>query len=179
MARYASGDDSAFGDVYDAVAPRLYSYLRRQTRSQARAEDLVQATLLQIHRARATFIVGSAVLPWAFAIARCLLIDSLRRDRRDVLAAADFAIEENAAPSTDASADGVLAAKQLAARLQSELGRLPSSQRAAFELLRLDGLSHLEAAQVLGITVTAVKLRAHRAYLALRGVLGEQVQDPS
>ena len=60
----------------------------------------------------------------------------------------------------------------LARATPAELARIPSSQRVAFELLRVDGLSHDEAAQVLGTTVNAVKLRAFRAYSALRAVLG-------
>jgi RNA polymerase sigma-70 factor, ECF subfamily len=178
MDRYAAGDDAAFAAVYDAVAPRLYAYLRRQTRNDTRAEDLVQQTLMQMHRARGTFISGSAVLPWAFAIARRLLIDGLRRDRRDVLAVADDVSDEPSYASIEAQADGLVEAKQTAAQLQVALLRLPESQRTAFELMRLDGLSHVEAAEVLGATVSAVKLRAHRAYAALRAVLGDALQAP-
>jgi RNA polymerase sigma-70 factor (ECF subfamily) len=52
---------------------------------------------------------------------------------------------------------------------------LPESQRTAFELLKQDGLTLAEAAAVLGVSVTAVKLRAHRAYQALRVAIGERV----
>jgi RNA polymerase sigma-70 factor (ECF subfamily) len=179
MERYAAGDDSAFGDVYDAVAPRVFAYLRRQTRDLARAEDLVQQTLLSMHRARGTFISGSAVLPWAFAIARRLFIDELRRDRRSVLTLAEIVSDDSTHASSDDSADGLAEARELAALLQRELVRLPEAQRVAFELMRLDGLSHIEAAEVLGATVTAVKLRAHRAYVALRVVLGDRISDPN
>lgn len=178
MDRYAAGDDAAFAAVYDAVAPRLYTYLRRQTRNDARAEDLVQQTLMQMHRARGTFISGSAVLPWAFAIARRLLIDGIRRDRRDVLTTADDVSEDLSHAQDDAHAHGLMEARQTAAQLQVALLGLPESQRIAFELMRLDGLSHVEAAAVLGATVSAVKLRAHRAYAALRAVLGDGFGDP-
>src|ERR1700722_4327177 len=86
MERYAGGDDASFGLVYDALAPRLFRYLLRQTRQRARAEDLLQQTMLHIHRARASLIPGAEVTPWAFAIARRLLIDSLRRSSRELLA---------------------------------------------------------------------------------------------
>jgi len=175
MDRYASGSDAAFGEVYDAVAPRIFGYLRRHTKDTALAEDLVQQTLLQMHRARGTFIPGSSVLPWAFAIARRLLIDELRRSRRNVLAGAQPGVMGDGHTSVEPSPDGVAEAQELAARLQRELVRLPESQRVAFELMRIDGLSHMEAAEVLGATVNAVKLRAHRAYLALRAVLGDGV----
>jgi RNA polymerase sigma-70 factor (ECF subfamily) len=176
MDRYAAGDDAAFADVYDAVAPRLYAYLRRQTRNAARSEDLVQRTLLRMHCARGTFISGSAVLPWGFAIARRLLIDELRRNRRDVLSGAEVVLDDAEPESSDIAGDGLVEARDLARQIQKELARLPETQRTAFELMRFDGLSHVEAAEVLGTTVSAVKLRAHRAYVALRAVIGAAIE---
>ena len=69
----------------------------------------------------------------------------------------------------------VVEAREAAQRLAGALARLPDSQRTAFELLKQDGLTLAEAAAVLGVTVTAVKLRAHRAYESLRAALGEDV----
>src|SRR5262249_42056168 len=79
MERYANGDGAAFAELYDAIAPRLLGFLRRANLDGVAAEDLVQETLLQMHRARGTFIPGAPVMPWAFAIARRLMIDSARR----------------------------------------------------------------------------------------------------
>ena len=172
MERYAVGDEEAFAEVYDAVAPRVFAYRRRQLRDPQRAEDLLQSTLLHMHRARGTFIPGSAVLPWAFAIARRLVIDEHRRSARDVLAGAEGVSNEAASPEGD-SPGGAVEARELARRIQRELATLPETQRSAFELVRFDGLSHAEAAQVLGVTVASIKLRVHRVYLALRGLLSE------
>jgi RNA polymerase sigma-70 factor (ECF subfamily) len=171
MERYSRGDDAAFADVYDAVAPRLYAYLVRQARDAAKAEDLVQQTLLQMHHARARFTPGAAVLPWAFAIARRLFIDGTRRGRREVLRAEEEERDEAAAEAP--GADELLSAQELAAKIDRTLAKLPESQRVAFELIKRDGLSLAEAAEALGTTVTAVKLRAHRAYEALRAALGD------
>jgi RNA polymerase sigma-70 factor (ECF subfamily) len=173
MDRYARGDDAAFAEVYDAIAPRLYGYLLRQTRDAARAEDLVQQTLLQMHRARDRFIAGAEVTPWAFAIARRLFIDGIRRHRREVLLSDGDDGEEALGASNADAADDLVQAQETARRILRELARLPPAQRAAFELVKQEGLSLGEAAQVLGTTVAAVKLRAHRAYEALRGVLGD------
>src|SRR5262245_36731869 len=89
MDRYARGDDTAFGEIYDKLAPRLFGFLLRYTRDRSKAEDVVQQTMLQIHRARGRFMPGAEVTPWAFAIARRLLIDQHRRAGRgrEVLAA--------------------------------------------------------------------------------------------
>lgn len=170
MERYASGNDAAFADVYDAVAPRIHGFLLRQTRDPVAADDLLQKTLLQIHRKRGTYVAGCAVLPWAYAIARRLCIDEFRRRKTDMLWSARELADDHS--RLGASPDDEVGYRQLLQRLETELQSLPETQRAAFELLRIEGLTHDQAAQVLGTTVNAVKLRAFRAYSAIRAVLG-------
>jgi RNA polymerase sigma-70 factor (ECF subfamily) len=174
MERYAAGDDAAFATVYDVLAPRLYGYLLRQTRERASAEDLLQQTMLHIHRARVRFTPGAEVTPWAFAIARRLFLDLLRRGRREPRA---VEVEPDAAPSVEPTADEVAHAHELERCIHEVLAKLPESQRAAFRLIKQEGLSVVEAAEVLGTTVAAVKLRAHRAYEALRAALGDAILE--
>jgi RNA polymerase sigma-70 factor (ECF subfamily) len=174
MDRYASGDDGAFAEVYDAIAPRIYRHILRITRDASVAEDVVQQTMLQIHRSRGTFVRGAAVLPWAMAIARRLAVDAHRRGRKEALASmADPA--EPLSPDPDAEAHAVAA--ETARRIREQLAKLPQTQRTAFELIKQDGLSVEQAAAVLGVSVSAVKLRAHRAYEALRAVLAEAAEE--
>lgn len=172
MARYAAGNDAAFADVYDAIAPRIHGYLLRQTRDPAAADDLLQKTLLQIHRKRGTYVAQLAVLPWAYAIARRLCIDEFRRQKTDMLWSAGELADHHRL--VGATPDDEVGYRQLLQLLESELQGLPENQRVAFELLSIEGLSHDQAAQVLGTTVNAVKLRAFRAYSAIRAVLGAQ-----
>ena len=172
MDRYARGEQPAFAEVYDAVAPRLHRYLTGRSGSSAVADDIVQQTLLRMHTARGSFLPGAEVMPWAYAIARRLLIDRSRRHKREFLTA-----DGDSAQGQEASgawpADELVQAAELERRLDSELAKLPSAQRAAFELVKREGLSMTEAAAVLGTTASAVKLRAHRAYVALRAALGD------
>jgi RNA polymerase sigma-70 factor (ECF subfamily) len=178
MERYAAGDDASFEALYDSLAARIYSYLRRRVPDPHRCDDLLQETFLRMHKARGTFVTGAAVLPWAFAIARRLVLDQMRRDRRSPTVASDMEAVEPVPASQSASADlpeQLLEARECAQSLAGALARLPESQRTAFELLKQDGLTLAEAAAVLGVTVTAVKQRAHRAYESLRAALGEDV----
>lgn len=168
MDRYAGGDDRAFEIVYDALSPRLFAFLIRKTNDPAHAEDLLQQTFLQMHCARETYETGMDVVPWAFAIARRLAIDSFRKRRREV--SADPSDAEEALVS-ELCPDGALRTKQAALTIRRTLESLPETQRTAFELLKLEGLSLAQTAAALGETVTAVKLRAHRAYTALRTAL--------
>lgn len=166
MERYACGDDAAFVAVYDALAPRLYGFALRWTRSRSAAEDAVQQTLLQIHAARARFARGSAVLPWAYAIARRLLIDLGRRGGREELRGGDVLDPQEAAPAP--SPDDALHLRRVEAEAHRDLERLPRAWREAFELVKFEGLSIAETAEVLGISQGAAKVRAHRATAALR-----------
>ncbi len=176
MDRYAEGDDASFAVVYDLLAPRLYGFFVRHTGDPSRAEDLTQQTLLQMHAARLSFAHGSDAVPWAFAIGRRLLIDARRKTRKEVLfdtaeddaAALDHKAERYAMP------EALAIARQDAERASTELERMPESHRAAYLLVRQDGLSVAEAAAVVGTTPTALKLRAHRAYEALRGALASK-----
>jgi RNA polymerase sigma-70 factor (ECF subfamily) len=177
MERYSNGDNGAFAELYDAIAPRLLGVLRRSTRDAVAADDLMQQTFLHIHRARGSFIPGAPVMPWALAIAKRLMIDMARRRRVElglfVHTPADDVRMTSASTATAAAGD-VLDARRLERRVQQRLDALPETQRTAYQLVKQEGLSLKRAAEVLGTSVTAVKLRTHRAYCALRAVLREE-----
>jgi RNA polymerase sigma-70 factor (ECF subfamily) len=175
MDRYARGDSAAFSDLYDLLAPRLSSFLLRRTHDSARAEDLLQQTFLQMHCARQHFSGGADVVPWAFAIARRLLIDTYRKSGRELLDGEDEGERDSVAPGP--TPDRLAGQRRLASRIEEELTRVPEGHRAAFDLVQRDGLSMVEAAEVLGTTVAAVKLRAFRTYQALRASLGEEALE--
>ena len=173
MGRYARGDASAFEVVYEAVTPRLERYLRRHVREKTRIEDIIQQTFLQMHGARGTFLIGAEVMPWAFAIARRLMIDSGRKSRREEhfeRNADDLAPTIRDRPCA-ASSEELLQAQEVRARLCAAHAQLSAPQRAAFDLVKTEGVTHAQAALILGTTVTGIKLRVHRAYLSLRGAL--------
>ena len=167
MERYADGDDVAFAEVYTLLAPRLQAFLWRRTRDAARAEELVHDTFLRMHANRRNFARGAEVMPWAFAIARRLLIDDHRKSRPPPDP------DDECGPWVDA----VVAVRRLGRRIMEELERVPEQHREAFTLVQVEGLSMAEAAQVLGCTVAAVKLRAYRTYEALRERLGDEVRE--
>jgi RNA polymerase sigma-70 factor (ECF subfamily) len=179
MDRYADGDDAAFAEVYDLLAPRLLGFFTRQLHDHTLAEDLTQHTLLQMHAARRNYARGSEVLSWAFAIGRNAMIDALRKSRREVLFktaqedadAVDWKSREPGFVS-DSGPEDLAGARQTAERVTAELDRLPEAQRQAYDLVRNEGLSVAQTAEIMGTTPTAIKLRVHRVYEALRAVLG-------
>jgi RNA polymerase sigma-70 factor, ECF subfamily len=164
MNRYADGDNAAFSEVYDQLAPRLYAFLFRHTRNETHVEDLLQQTLLQMHCARGTFKEGADVIPWAFAIAKRLFIDGVRRKRHEVSLSHDGGEPQvDEALCSPACGDQLVYAKELCQSMADKLARTPERLRAAFRLVKVEGLSPEEAAQVLGSTAGAIRVRVHRA----------------
>lgn len=178
MDQYAKGDAGAFPVIHRALYPRLVAFLTRVSGSRAIADDLVQETFLRMHRARSTFAEGGAVLPWIYAIARNVHLDHARsaKLRSTERLPSDPGVDPALAQRSDAESAAIAA--ETARAVERVLANLPPAQRDAFVLIRYEGLSVQDAAAVLGTTVTAVKLRAFRAYEALRAELDELRSKP-
>jgi len=169
MAAAQRGDHEAYRDLLEAVQPMILGYLRKRIESEAAAEDVSQDVLLTMHRVRHTYDPERPFEPWLFAIARSRLIDHLRRRRRvsamEVLT--DTLPEFAATASAETAGDAAF----------EILDRLPATQREAFAMLKLEGLTTEEAARRAGVSVSALKVRAHRAYKALRKALAAQSDE--
>lgn len=180
MERYCDGDAGAFRELHALVAPRLFGYLLHMARNRAVAEDLLQQTLLKVHRARAAYVRGADPLPWIYAIAHRTFLDEARRAKRQIWKVSrdpDGEIPDIAAAITgQAQADADAAAPrhdpELARAAIAALEMLPPQQREAVVLTKLDGKSIAEAAEIAGTSPGAMKVRAHRGYVALRKALG-------
>jgi RNA polymerase sigma-70 factor (ECF subfamily) len=172
MERYARGEDAAFDDVYRRGAPRVRGFLLRLCGDPSVADDLTQETFLRAHHARGRFEPRAAALPWLFAIARNAFLDRRRREALRRTEPHDGSAEPEA--GAEARGDEVLAAREVMEVVRATLDRLTPLQREAFVLLRFEGMSVSEAAQVLGATESAVKVRAFRAYEALREALSRR-----
>lgn len=174
MQRVQAGDAAAFEALYKRTAPRVIAYLDSMVRQRATAEDLAQMTFLKIHRARDTYATGSPVTPWVLAIARRTCIDHWRKQSRNPATpgVAEQMPEVAAAPNPRMEVlqgQGSSAASDM---LAHTLAGMPAAQSEALMLLKVQGLSLVEAAAVAGTSVGAMKLRAHRAYEHIRKALG-------
>jgi RNA polymerase sigma-70 factor (ECF subfamily) len=170
MSRILAGEASAFFDLYVALAPKLRHRLLRVIRDEARAEDLLQQTFLQIHLSRSRFTPGAALGPWVITIAQRLLLNELRRMRTEsrALGAMSNAGTQPFWRNAQSLVEDLVDARRLATRIGDKLDGLPASHRKAFQLVRHQGLTMAEASKELGVSVGAVKVRVHRATRALR-----------
>jgi RNA polymerase sigma-70 factor (ECF subfamily) len=175
MDRYAEGDDAAFAELARGLTPRLRTFLLRLSGSRELAADLTQETLLRIHRARGSFARGGAVVPWAYAIARNCFISHARAKKTRLARNSLDVTELELAAGLEANAEARLSAQQSAEIVRRTLSRMPLTNREAFVLIRYEGLSVSDAAELVGITEGALKLRAFRAYEMLRAAL----KDPA
>src|SRR5690606_34561353 len=113
------------------------------------------------------YLAPSPVVPWLMAIARNAFIDEARkRGRSNVRVTPSGELPDLVDPKSTKTAE--LGLKEA---IDRAVDALSPGQREAFVLTKHTGLSPRDAARVLGTTETAVKLRVHRAYLALREAL--------
>jgi RNA polymerase sigma-70 factor, ECF subfamily len=171
MSRYARGEDAAFAQIFSGLGPRLHAFLRRLGGSEDLANDLTQETFLRIHRARGSFVQGNRVVPWAYAIARNCFVSHARSPKYKASRRAVDIDDHDAVAGLDASAEDTAATKQSAELVERTLAKMSAVNREAFVLIRFEGQSVAQAAQILGTTEGAVKLRAFRAYELLREAL--------
>jgi RNA polymerase sigma-70 factor (ECF subfamily) len=163
MDQYVDGSAAAFDELYRRLAPRVLSYLLRLTRHRERAEDLLQVTFTKLHRGRDSYMSGAPLLPWVLAIARRSFYDERRAARvRQEDLSNDGSLPEPVAHDQQSVPSDVSEA------LDKALDRLPQPYREAIQLTKITGLSLAEAAEVLGTTASALKLRIHRGYNLLR-----------
>jgi RNA polymerase sigma-70 factor (ECF subfamily) len=176
MLRYARGEDAAFRAIFARYAPVLLRVVTRNVGRPADAQDVVQQSFLQLHRARADFRAGMRLRPWIMTIALNLSRDLLRRRGRRPESPADEALLAAAAPeSADTRAREE---EETAARVRWALGTLPREQREVIELHWFEELSFNEIANIVGASCGAVRVRAHRGYVTLRKSLGAGNSPP-
>jgi len=157
-----AGNQEMYRELLLDLGPLLERFVRRWTRDSPELDDVVQETLIAVHRARHTFDPRRPLEPWLFAIARHVAADHLRR--RAARLAHEVAVER--LPDVAAAHDG-----EARHDLERALAGLPDGQREAFELLKLEGLSVEAGAARAGISPGALKVRAHRAYQTLKAML--------
>lgn len=172
MAAYSAGERAAFRELFERYAPLLQRTMARDLRSVEEANDLVQQTFLHLHRSRLDFEPGRKLKPWIFTIALNLKREFFRRSKRrhETSLEDDRVAEPFEGPRGQERSD----ASRETARALSGLSR---EQREVIELHWFGGLSFPEVAEAVGSTVAAVKVRAHRGYVALRARLSEGVPD--
>lgn len=172
IAAIAGGDLQALGALYDRHEPEVRRYLGRLGVPASDADDLVQATFLEVLSAAPRFDPALSARSWLMGVATMMA----RRHRQSVTRAlarlaswVSRSIGAEASPPTPAE---VFARGETTRRLMRALDAMSPKKREVFALVVLEELSGEEAARALGIPVNTVWTRLHHARLELRAALG-------
>jgi RNA polymerase sigma factor (sigma-70 family) len=158
MERHLAGDRAAFRELFRRYAPVVLRLVRRNV-SIEDAHDLVQLTFLHLHRGRKDFRRGARLRPWLCAIAINVRRQYLRamKHRESVAPAPDMGEKLAAPPTSD-----------VVGKVRAALAELSGDQQEVIVLHWVEGLSFREVADVVGASLSAVKVRAHRGYEVMR-----------
>lgn len=162
IARAQGGDKAAFAALVRAHQNEVYTLARRLVGDPHLAADIAQETLIRAWRALPRFRGDAALSTWLHRITVNTAWTHKKRARKHLVESIDEATEiaETRGAGTPEIAGELL---ELRGRLRSALDELPDSQRQVVILKDVYGWSHAEIASSMDISVTAAKVRLHRA----------------
>ena len=167
LERAQTGDSEALDQLLERHQAQVYRFGMKMCRDPEDAKDVLQDTLLAMARGVRTFRGASSISTWLYTIARSFCIKKQRKTR--------FALDEersleeaNQLADPALGPDEALAGKRVERALERAIGSLEPIYREVLLLRDIEGLSASEVAEVLGVSVPAVKSRLHRARLSVR-----------
>jgi RNA polymerase sigma-70 factor (ECF subfamily) len=171
LARARDGDRRAVGELLERHQGRVYRFGMKMCGEPEDAKDVLQETLLAAARGLPEFRGASSVTTWLYAIARSFCIKKRRTSKfaPEVVES----LEDRAGSAGDVAdaargPDEQLSGQEVQRHLQEAIGALDPMYREVLILRDVEGLTAAEVAEVLGLTVEAVKSRLHRARVAVR-----------
>lgn len=171
---FRAGDDDAVRAVYRSFGRLVFAVAHRVLGDRGLAEEATQQTFVQAWRAAGSFEEGRDPAPWLATIARRVAIDIQRREARRPADALDDAPASDSALVTAApSAEEMWTTWEVRAAVET----LAPDERRIVQMQHLDGYTHQEIADRLGIAVGTVKSRSFRAHKQLAARL-RHVREP-
>ena len=172
LSRAQKGDKAAFAALVRAHQDEVYTLARRLVGDPHLASDVAQETLIRAWRALPNFRGDAKLSTWLYRITVNTAWTHKRRAARHRAAPLDdlFEMSDPLEPNGPEAAGETL---ELRGRLRRALDRLPDAQREVVVMKDVYGWSHAEIAESMGVSVTAAKVRLHRARARLARDLEE------
>ena len=176
MARVKTGDTDAFRELIEAHQHRVISTIARMLGDQTDAEDIAQVVFLRVWKSAPRYEATAKFTTWLFKILRNLVFNEQRRRRRHPTVPLDTPADSADAPHQIPDpgvkpADTALLDTEMQDAIQRAIDALPEPQRLAIILRRYDGTPYEDIAQILDISIPAVKSLLFRARTDLREAL--------
>jgi RNA polymerase sigma-70 factor (ECF subfamily) len=168
-----SGDREAFDELVRRTFVDTFTLARRLTGNEEDARDVVQETYLRAWKGIGKFRGDAAFSTWLYRITANTASTHLKRRRRHRAEPFEDDFEPVDTRAEQEVSQGAESAEALA-RISTALDQLPTKLRTVVVLKDVYGLPHEEIADELGITVSAAKVRLHRARRKLRDALYEE-----
>jgi RNA polymerase sigma-70 factor (ECF subfamily) len=162
VARAATGDRDALGALYDRHAATLLAVAFRLLMSTPDAEDVVHDVFVGLPEALRRYEERGTLVSWLKRITVRVALSRIRRQ------------ESQSSHLVDASTRAPTRDYDTAIALDAAVAQLPPSMRAVLVLKEIEGYSHAEIAEMVGISVAASKVRLHRALHVLRIMLEDR-----
>jgi RNA polymerase sigma-70 factor (ECF subfamily) len=183
MLRVRADEPGAFEELVEQFQRRLIAVMHHLVGDATEAEDLAQEVFLRVYRARKKYRPRSKFSTWLFTIANNLALNSLRsRQRKPTtpLAVHDSGPlgprpEEQLVHDHHSGPMRKVERQELAAVIKEALAGLNERQRVAVVLNKFEDMNYAEIAEVMGLTVKAVKSLLSRARMNLRSALAGYV----
>jgi RNA polymerase sigma-70 factor (ECF subfamily) len=170
-------DPADFKRFYEQSAPALRAYLRFSCRDWALADDLLQESYLRLLRFAPPALDEAKLKGYLYKTAHSVLIDHVRRAERDRRFAREAAIGDAAAAAT--AADGIDACEsELPRYLRLAFAALAPRERRLLWLAYVEGFSHREIAELVGVGENSVKVLLLRARVRMGRVLADRGIGP-
>lgn len=170
LEQVATGDRTAFADLYDRTSSRVYGMVVRVLRDQGYSEEVTQEVYLQVWREAGRFRAEhGSVMSWLLTIGHRRAVDRVRSESSASDRESRYGQFESAV-AVD-GVDDVVVARSEAARARDCLDTLTDLQFQAVTLSYYDGLTYREVAQRLTVALPTVKSRIRDGLKKLRGCL--------
>jgi len=166
-------DERAFGELVSRYESKVYSLALRMVRNPEDAEDVLQDTFLRAYRGIKSFQGASTFSTWVYRITANSALMKLRKKQLPTVSIDDADERETPVNIADWSPGPVeqLLSKELQHEMDEAIGALPPEFRQVFILRDVEERSNAEVAEILDLSVAAVKSRLHRARLKVRNSL--------
>jgi RNA polymerase sigma-70 factor (ECF subfamily) len=177
-----SGDKHAFNVLVIKYRSRLFRLISRIIRNPSQAEDVVQESFIKAYRALPNFRGDAAFYTWLYRIG---INDAKNMLSHQARLQENYDIEDDASTDTGKASladlntpETILAARQVATKINEAMDSLPAMLRTALALREFDGFSYEEISEIMGCPLGTVRSRIFRAREFISQRLDAVLEEP-